>query len=142
MKIGFDPSSVSDYAKFLRVKSLPRYRFVGGFAEFPDEYAEMIGETAPKPKASGYKPAKWLFDYQRDITATAIKKKRYAVFADCGLGKTAILLEFARFVSGLNRKRRVLIVSPLMVETVLRKADRVHSDTEEQERIFRAANQR
>lgn len=57
-----------------------------------------------------------LFDYQRDIARMAIEKGKFAVFADCGLGKTFILTEFARHAANtLPIDRRVLIVSPLMV---------------------------
>lgn len=114
MHICLDSGSVVDYAKFLRAKSLPKYRIFGSFAEFPDEYAAEFGESSVASAARGYKPAKWLFDYQADIARLAIEKKRYAVFADCGLGKTAIMLEFAKHAQGAT-KGRVLIVSPLMV---------------------------
>jgi hypothetical protein len=53
------------------------------------------------------------FDYQRDISRIAIEKGKYAIFADCGLGKTLMLLEFARFAWSSGKK--TLIVSPLMV---------------------------
>lgn len=116
MRITLDASSVSDYATFLNVKRLPKYSVVGSTVEFPDEYAKMIGlRDTETVSQSAYTPAKWLFDYQRDIAAMAIRKKKFSVFADCGLGKTAILTEFARHVKGLRRGSRCLIVSPLMV---------------------------
>ena len=34
-----------------------------------------------------------LFDFQKHIVKLAIKKGRFAIFADCGLGKTIIQLE-------------------------------------------------
>ena len=49
-----------------------------------------------------YVPIPGLFDYQRDIAALAIRKRKFAVFADCGLGKTLILLEFARHAVSLG----------------------------------------
>jgi len=112
--IALNTGSITDYDLFLRVKSLPRYRFVGGFADVPDEYAERLGVTVAASDPVKYKPLKCLFDYQRDISAMAIRKRKFAVFADCGLGKTLILLEFAKHVHA-ERKGRVLIVSPLMV---------------------------
>lgn len=115
MRLALNTHRIDDYAMFLRVKSLPRYRFIGGFAEFPDEYAADLGLAVPDAPTAEYAPSKWLFDYQRDIAAMAIRKKKFAVFADCGLGKTAIMLEFARHVHKLHPDRRVLIVSPLMV---------------------------
>jgi DNA modification methylase len=51
-----------------------------------------------------------MFEYQKDITQIAIKKGKYAVFADCGLGKTFIQLEWARLIGG-----KVLILAPLEV---------------------------
>lgn len=55
-----------------------------------------------------------MMDYQQGITEIAIRKKRYCVFADCGMGKTPILLEHARYAVEQTRKPG-LIVSPLMV---------------------------
>jgi hypothetical protein len=49
-------------------------------------------------------------EFQRDITRWALRRGRACVFADCGLGKTLIQLEYARHVPG-----RVLILAPLAV---------------------------
>lgn len=51
-----------------------------------------------------------LFPFQRDIVAWALRKGRAAIFADCGLGKTPMQLEWANQVPG-----RVLILAPLAV---------------------------
>jgi superfamily II DNA or RNA helicase len=51
-----------------------------------------------------------LFGFQRDLTRWALRKGRAAIFADCGLGKTPIQLEWATHLPG-----RVLIVAPLSV---------------------------
>lgn len=117
MKLNLSPSSLADYGTFLKVKALPKYRFVGRTAEVPDEYAAAIGGGRKSSTASGdYLPIPGLFDYQTDIAALAIRKRKFAVFADCGLGKTLILTEFARHAADrLSGKRCVLIVSPLMV---------------------------
>ena len=117
MRVVLDLNSVEGYRTFLRVKSLPVYKFTGTEAWFPDEYAAAVGVPVHGPVTPAtYTPRPWLFDYQRDIAAEAVRKRKYAVFADCGLGKTAILLEFARHAAeSLPRGRTVLIVSPLMV---------------------------
>jgi superfamily II DNA or RNA helicase len=57
-----------------------------------------------------------LFDFQKDIVRWALAKGKSAIFADCGLGKTLMQLEWAEQV----RKRtnsKVLIVAPLAVAT-------------------------
>lgn len=55
-----------------------------------------------------------LFDFQRHIVTKALKMGRYAVFADCGLGKTLMQLEWANHVSKHTGKP-VLILCPLAV---------------------------
>lgn len=51
-----------------------------------------------------------LFNFQRDLTRWALRKGRAAIFADTGLGKTRMQLEWARFTG-----QRTLIVAPLSV---------------------------
>ena len=79
----------------------------------PDEYASRFGKALVTTRLR-YKPHPKAFDYQRDIVRTAIDKRKYAIFADCGLGKTLMLLEYARACIKAT-KGKVLIVSPLMV---------------------------
>lgn len=131
MNITFDVSSVEDYARFLRVKQLPQYRIQGRSAWFPDEYASLLGVEAEPEADDGYEAPSWMFDYQRAITAIAIKKRRFALFWDCGLGKTATILEFARVARDDLRRsdRGVLIVSPLMVvPQTMREAAKFYGD--------------
>ena len=96
MLLSFDYQSSEDYTNFIKLKSLPSYSWKGRMAVVPDAYAHMF--TSDKPDAKHHEPrlGKHLFDYQRDIAATAIRKKKYAIFAECGLGKTLIMLEFAK----------------------------------------------
>ena len=115
MRLTLSASSIADYETFLRVKQMPKYNVTGSTVEFPDEYAHLLGVNAPDRPTAEYRPHKKAFDYQRDIARLAITKKRFSVFADCGLGKTLILLEFAKHVHDLYPDGRVLIVSPLMV---------------------------
>jgi len=52
----------------------------------------------------------FLFPFQRDLTRWAIRKGRAAIFADTGLGKTYMALEWARLLG-----QRTLILAPLSV---------------------------
>jgi len=137
MKISLDTNSVTDYAKFLRIKSLPKYRIVGGFAEFPDEYASIVGnEEQATYEEIEYERPEWAFDYQRDIATLAILKRKFAVFADCGLGKTIIELEFAHHASRTLPNKAVLIVCPLMVVTqTIRESERFYPSFAKPQRI-------
>lgn len=108
--------TLQDYAVFLKIKSLPKYSITGQIAEVPDEYANILGLNPAGEAKQPYKPTTGLWDYQRDIAATAICKRKFAVFADCGLGKTLICAEFAKHAhSELPPQKKVLILSPLMV---------------------------
>ena len=51
-----------------------------------------------------------LFPFQHDITKWALKRGRACIFADCGLGKTPMQLEWAHHIPG-----NVLILAPLLV---------------------------
>ena len=53
-----------------------------------------------------------LFGFQKDIVGWALKRGRAAIFADCGMGKTPMQLEWARHIPG-----NVLILAPLAVAT-------------------------
>ncbi len=113
MLVDFDTSSMASYRQFLSLKKLPTYQWTGSQAVIPDEYAPAFaGVTKRCRKSKDFIPSEFLFDYQRDIASMAVRKQKFAVFAECGLGKTLILLEFARHAA---QSGKVLIVSPLMV---------------------------
>ncbi len=55
-----------------------------------------------------------LFDFQKFTVKTALSKGRFAIFADCGLGKTLMQLSWAEAVFNHTGKK-VLILAPLAV---------------------------
>lgn len=77
-------------------------------------YAQFLAKKAIADPPTGLREIPelnpQLFDFQRDITRWALRRGRAAVFADCGLGKTPMQLEWARHVPG-----DVLILAPLAV---------------------------
>jgi superfamily II DNA or RNA helicase len=131
VKLTLSPDNLEDYATFLKVKALPRYRIVGRTVEFPDEYAARLGLAQAMADSSDYQPLAGAFDYQRDISRLSIQKQKFAVFVEPGYGKTLILLEYARHVERqLAAGRCVLIVSPLMVvRQTLSEARRFYGDS-------------
>ena len=112
MQLYFGEKTTDTYQRFLAVRKCPVYRFSGSVATVPDEYAALLGAKKKRAKFK-YFPHEKAFDYQADISRIAIEKGKYAIFADCGLGKTLMLLEFARSAWAAGKK--VLIASPLMV---------------------------
>ena len=55
-----------------------------------------------------------MFDFQKFIVKRALKSGKYAIFADCGLGKTLMQLEWANQVCK-KTNGKVLILAPLAV---------------------------
>lgn len=71
-----------------------------------------------------------LFDFQKFIVKRALKAGKYAIFADCGLGKTLMQLEWASQVNKHTNKP-VLILAPLVVvEQTKREASKFNIDIE------------
>lgn len=80
-------------------------------------YDQFIRAKASEDVESGFEPSDLgahLFDFQRSIVEWACKRGRAAIFADTGLGKTAMQTEWARQVSE-HTGGRVLIAAPLCV---------------------------
>ena len=134
MKVLMNAKSTEHYRLFLQARRLPRCTVNGSVLYIPDEYASMLGlALTVTHAASEYAPPAWMFDYQRAITRMAIRKGNFCVFADCGLGKTAILLEYSRHAA---QSGPVLIVSPLMViPQTISEAKRFFGDALAMERL-------
>jgi len=83
------------------------------------EYLEFLKSKNKTTVESGfeiqdeYLNAK-LFEFQKFIVKKAIKAGKYAIFADCGLGKTFMQLEWASLVA-TQTQMPVLILAPLAV---------------------------
>ena len=83
------------------------------------EYKEFLESKVKRVLQSGFEidPNKLndnLFPFQRFIVHRSLKAGRYAIFADCGLGKTLMQLSWAHEVSNYTG-RPVLILAPLAV---------------------------
>jgi DNA modification methylase len=83
------------------------------------DYEEFLKTKQKKIIESGFEVSdselnESLFDFQKYIVKRAIKAGRFAIFADCGLGKTFMQLEWARLVSQ-KTNQPVLILCPLAV---------------------------
>ena len=79
------------------------------------DYLSFLDSKRIRSKPSGISvdPAmvhSLLFEFQRDLVIWALRKGRAAIFADTGLGKTFMQLEWARLLD-----KKTLIVAPLSV---------------------------
>lgn len=80
-------------------------------------YQDFLDQKSTACPAVGFDPDEFtapLFPFQRDIVTMACRVGRFCIWADCGMGKTAMQLEWARQVhqrTGGN----VLVLAPLAV---------------------------
>ena len=78
-----------------------------------NSYSKFLESKAVVAQPQGIDPKpinKTLFPFQADIVRWALRRGRAAIFADCGMGKTFMQLEWARQIPG-----PVLIFCPLAV---------------------------
>lgn len=104
-----------DYQDFINLRSiLPRYQF-----KYEDDQPilttdkinlDLFDQDVKSQDLSGH-----LFDYQSHYVDHVLKFKKYAIFWDCGLGKTTHEIEMARQM--MFSGKRSLIVCPLLVLT-------------------------
>jgi hypothetical protein len=80
---------------------------VATYDEFLATKGARVASVGPEDPGE---PHPLLFPFQRDLVRWAVRKGRAALFADTGLGKTLMQLEWARLIG-----ERTLIVAPLSV---------------------------
>lgn len=100
--------NTKSYNEFLTAKLEPQYRVKDRTIIINQSPIEIDLQTEIGNESH-------LFDYQKFILNEAIKRQRYAIFADCGLGKTAMFLAWIRRIKPALNGKKVLIISPLMV---------------------------
>jgi hypothetical protein len=80
-------------------------------------YQDFLARKSQADGMDGFEPEwmpDYLFPFQRELTAWAVRKGRAAIFADCGLGKTPMQLAWAENVRRHTGKP-VLLATPLAV---------------------------
>lgn len=136
LRVRFDRFGIEEYGLFLRTKKLPEcavaYDEATGHYELsaPSRYAPMLGVPIPALAGNALPLAGHLWDYERYIVETSLMARRFAVWADCGLGKTAMFLEWARQVLA-RTAGRVLIFSPRweVIDQTVEEAARWYGDS-------------
>jgi hypothetical protein len=142
VRVDFDRFDLEAYDLFLRAKRVPERELgfdwqTGGYSlTMPARFAPALGAAEPPPAAAGDTAiAPHLFDFQRFIVEQALAAKRYAIWADTGLGKTAMQLEWARQVVARTGGRVVLLAPLQVIGQTVEEAERFYGDTVTLERL-------
>jgi len=80
-------------------------------------YKDFLASKSTACAPAGFDPASFtapLFPFQRDIVTMACRVGRFCIWADCGMGKTAMQLEWAHQVHQ-HTGGNVLVLAPLAV---------------------------
>lgn len=80
-------------------------------------YAAFLESRRQAADGTGFTPDAlpgWLYDFQWDLVAWALRRGRAAIFADCGLGKTPMQLAWAEAV--VRRTNRPVLILTLGIE--------------------------
>lgn len=99
-----------------------------GITDAPADYAEFVAGKARRIEASGHEPGPihpLLFDFQRDIVSWALRMGRAAIFADCGLGKTIMQVEWARDVHRVTGRPVLILAPPAVANQTAREGAKV-----------------
>lgn len=135
LKVRFDRFDIESYKLFLKIKAIPEFHL-----EFdrpteaytiraPKRFAGMLGVKPPVQAVGELKLSDFLYDDQRAITKLALDAKRFAVWSDCGLGKTVISLEFARHVIHRTGGRVLIVTLNDIVDQFIDEAVRFYGDS-------------
>lgn len=134
LTITFDRFDLEHYPLFIRAKTLPESTVAYDWetdrytVTTAARFAELLGVPAPTPNHARLPLADHLFDYQAWAVELALEAKRFALWADTGLGKTSMYLEWARQVRTMTG-RPVLILAPLaVIPQTIAEAERWYGD--------------
>ena len=128
------PYDLESYRVFLQSKKLPEYNVSYDLltdsyrVTCPSRFAHIFGLDDVATDYGWLPLADYLFDYQQSIIRVALIAKRYAIWADTGLGKTAMGLEFARQVCHRTGGKFLMIVPLNIIPQTLDEAAKFYGN--------------
>lgn len=135
-EIHFQRFDLKEYRLFLKCKALPESEltFLGETETYvlttPARFAPLLGlEAPPRRILSGLDIAPHLFDYQAHTLEQALEARRYAVWWDCGLGKTILFNEWMRHVTAATGGKALTLTLPSLIDPTVRMATAFHGDS-------------
>lgn len=135
LQVRFGQFGPEEYDLFLRCKRLPESRLVYDYdhdsyvVETSARYASLLGVHEVSRGAEGrLAMPEFLFEHQARIVDLALDAKTYAVWSDCGSGKTLIEVEFARQVVHLTAGRVLIFTLNDIAEQTIAETQRFYGD--------------
>lgn len=134
LTIHFDTFDAESYQTFLAAKRLPEYQVV--FHEDTETYsitshsrfAGILGVDPPRLAAQALPFSGFLFDDQLAVCKLALAAKRFAVWCNCGWGKTLTALEWARHVIHRTGGRVLIVTMNEIVSQWIEEAEKFYED--------------
>ena len=107
---------LESYDDLVTLRAAGEYEFIDdtGSCWADPEALATVGVVESSAAAARWNVGAHLFDYQAWIVKRALERERFALFADTGLGKTAMQLDWAANVHH-HTGGRVIILAPLSV---------------------------
>lgn len=133
-RVRFARFGLAEYDLFLRCKKLPESQLEYDWQSdtytlsTPERFAAQLGAAVAGREIASLPLASYLFDYQRFIVAQALASKRYAIYADCGLGKTAMFLEWARHVQHRTGGKALILSPKNIIPQTMDEAEKFYGD--------------
>lgn len=134
LRIHFRRFDIPAYKVFLKAKALPESTTIfhpedeSYSIEAPARFAPMLGVQLPTAGAQDLTLATHLYDDQAAIVQMALDAKRFGCWCTTGLGKTAILLEWARHVIHRTQGRVLIITMNEIVRQTMDECAKFYGD--------------
>lgn len=134
MRVAFDRFDLDAYGLFLRCKALPEYDVTFDRERetyeisAPSRFAPLLGVPTPAAEAAPLPYCDVMYDDQRVLVTQALTAKRFAIWSQCGNGKTLMGLEFARQVAARTRGRVLITTLYEIVPQWIEEAARFYGD--------------
>lgn len=126
--IPFASFGLDNYPLWLRVKQLPEKEISFDAVtetytvRTPARFARLLDTGLIAPTAPRFNLAPHLWDYETFVTTQALEAERFACWADCGLGKTIMFLEFVRVAMDVTHQRGLILSPPRPLKQTMKRA--------------------
>ena len=125
IKININTNTLDGYKTFIKCKTLPKYKIIGNTIITDKISYNYIFENGKK-EIVNHNICKHEFDYQKYAIEKALERERFALYAECGLGKTVVELSFAHDVVNYTKGKAIILCPLGVLEDMQRECERLY----------------